>query len=308
MLSAQFPALAALPLTLVDEGWDNVTFLLGTELAVRLPRRELAVKLLLHEQLWLPVLADRLLLKIPVPIHFGQPDSGFPWPWSIVRWIPGTTADSHDFSAAEIQLLVATLQSLHQPASSDAPENPFRGVPLHTRHPGVVERLIRQENRPEVDAPRLAALWEELCSTPASTNRVWLHGDLHPRNVIIRDGTLVGLIDWGDLNGGDAATDLACAWLAPRYGRETAGILFALQCPTSADQTRPGLGSAHGPDPARQQRTPPHAPRPDHTPTGPGRYVIQILKGLISETTGSAASHYCTFAPRQSLLPPVTLP
>ncbi|HAW29186.1 MAG TPA: aminoglycoside phosphotransferase, partial [Planctomycetaceae bacterium] len=51
------------------------------------------------------------------------------------------------------------------------------------------------------------------CSTPASTNRVWLHGDLHPRNVIIRDGTLVGVIDWGDLNGGDAATDLACAWL-----------------------------------------------------------------------------------------------
>lgn len=213
LLSAQFPALTDLPLTLVDEGWDNVTFLLGTEYAVRLPRRELAVKLLLHEQLWLPVLADRLPLEIPVPIYFGQPDTEFPWPWSIVRWIPGTTADSHDFSTAEIQLLVATLQSLHQPASSDAPENPFRGVPLHTRHPGVTERLMRQENRPEVDAPRLAVLWEELCSTPASTDRVWLHGDLHPRNVIIRDGTLVGVIDWGDLNGGDAATDLACAWL-----------------------------------------------------------------------------------------------
>ncbi|EDL56174.1 aminoglycoside phosphotransferase family protein [Gimesia maris] len=213
LLSKQYPALADLPITLVDEGWDNVTFLLGTEYAVRLPRRELAVPLLLHEQQWLPELAARLPLEVPLPIHLGQPDSNFPWSWSIVRWIPGTTADAHDFSAADVRFLATTLQALHQPASSDAPENPFRGIPLHTRHQGVTERLARQRNHPEVDAPRLAALWEELCSTPASTDRVWLHGDLHPRNIIIRDGTLIGIIDWGDLNGGDAATDLACAWL-----------------------------------------------------------------------------------------------
>jgi len=98
--------------------------------------------------------------------------------------------------------------------------NPFRGVPLSTKSEIVEQRLIGFGRRPGADASRLAAIWREACSVDSAGQRVWVHGDLHPRNVVVRDGSLVGLIDWGDVHGGDAATDVACAWLlianAPR--------------------------------------------------------------------------------------------
>jgi aminoglycoside phosphotransferase (APT) family kinase protein len=48
---------------------------------------------------------------------------------------------------------------------------------------------------------------------PLDVGPTWLHGDLHPRNVLVEGGALSGIIDWGDITAGDAATDLAAIWM-----------------------------------------------------------------------------------------------
>jgi aminoglycoside phosphotransferase (APT) family kinase protein len=88
----QRPGLGDRPLARVANGWDNATFRLGDDLAIRLPRRAEAVSLILHEQRYLPDIARRSPVPVPVPVQAGRPTSDFPWPWSIVRWVPGTAA------------------------------------------------------------------------------------------------------------------------------------------------------------------------------------------------------------------------
>jgi aminoglycoside phosphotransferase (APT) family kinase protein len=213
LLEVDCPSLAKLPIWLVDEGWDNFTYRVGNQHAVRLPRRELAVGLIANEQHWLPLLAPRLPLATPVPVYVGKPSKLFPWPWSVVNWIPGCTAENHCFTPDDISVLAETLVALHQPAPEAAPVNPFRGTRVRTKNDVVEERLNRLGQRHQFDGPRLAVVWREVCDAPDAEQRVWLHGDLHPRNVVVRDGSLVGLIDWGDVNGGDPANDMACAWM-----------------------------------------------------------------------------------------------
>lgn len=212
LLEVDCPSLACGAISLVDEGWDNFTYRVGNQYAVRLPRRKAAVGLLANEQNWLPILAPRLPLATPVPMHIGKPGTLFPWPWSVVNWIPGNTAEHHCFTPADVSLLVKTLIALHQPAPETAPRSSFRGVSVRTKDHLVQERLYGLEQRGEAIARRLAAVWRDACLAPETGQRVWLHGDLHSRNVVIHESRLAGLIDWGDLNGGDPATDLACAW------------------------------------------------------------------------------------------------
>lgn len=212
LLRTECPEYAECPVLLVDGGWDNFTFRVGKRFAVRLPRREATVPLLLNEQRWLPLLAKRLPVAVPVPLHAGRPCDRFPRPWSVVPWISGVTAEDHRFATPDALLLAEALHALHRAAPEDAPANPFRGVPLEVRREAVEQRLQRLRGHAGVNAERLAAIWREACSGPAETERRWLHGDLHPRNVVVRHGSLVGLIDWGDLCGGDVATDLACGW------------------------------------------------------------------------------------------------
>lgn len=216
LLEAQCPRLAQLPVRLHDEGWDNSTFRVGTEHAVRLPRRAAAVALLLHEQRWLPRVAERLDVAVPAPVHLGAPGPGYPWPWSVVPWIAGSTASEAALGPGQAARLGRFLRALHRPASPDAPANPFRGRPLAERDEFVTSRLALLRSRGLETAP-LEAGWRRGVEARRPRRAVWLHGDLHPRNVIVRDGVITGIIDWGDICGGDAATDLASAWtlLAP---------------------------------------------------------------------------------------------
>ena len=129
LIRDQRPDLAGHSLVRVANGWDNATFRLGDDLAVRLPRRDEAVPLILHEQRYLPEIARRSPVPVPVPVHAGLPTSDFPWPWSIVRWVHGTPAV--DAGPADRRLavdgLAAFLLSLHVPADVGVPVNPFRG-------------------------------------------------------------------------------------------------------------------------------------------------------------------------------------
>jgi aminoglycoside phosphotransferase (APT) family kinase protein len=213
LLAEQAPDLEGLPLRLAANGWDNAVFRLGDGLAVRLPRREAAVPLLRHEQRWLPELTAGLSVATPTPLRCGTPSSFFPWPWSVVPWIEGTTAArvSPGQRRRAADGLAEFVAAFHRAAPPEAPRNPVRGVPLASRDPQVRRRLGGGLVPHPAEAGRL---WRELSAAREwSGEPVWLHGDLHPQNLILRGGRLAAVIDFGDLTAGDPATDLAAAWL-----------------------------------------------------------------------------------------------
>ncbi|HEX4819430.1 MAG TPA: aminoglycoside phosphotransferase family protein [Acidimicrobiales bacterium] len=213
LLRSQFPDLATLDIVEIASGWDNVIFRVGDELTARLPRREVAAVLIEHEQRWLPTFADRLPLPIPVPLRAGQPALGYPWRWSICPWLPGETALRAPVSNRDAaDALGQFVASLSTPAPPDAPTNPLRGIPLA----GRTERLEMNLHvlGDAVDDVEVRALWCELVATPAWDGpAMWIHGDLHPGNVLVDNGQLAAVIDFGDLTGGDPAMDLSAAWM-----------------------------------------------------------------------------------------------
>ena len=217
------PEAATLPLDKVAEGWDSEVWRLGQALAVRLPRRELAAPLVQNEQLVLPGIARRLRpvgVQVPEPVVAGKPGSGFPWAWSIVPWIEGER--SLDVARAErsawADRLAAALGALHVSAPEGFPVNPVRGRPLATRDAAVLQRLEALTDAGTLDgasADALRAIWNAGLTAPEwGRPPVWIHGDLHPGNIVSHDGTLTGIIDFGDVTAGDPAYDLAIAWLA----------------------------------------------------------------------------------------------
>jgi aminoglycoside phosphotransferase (APT) family kinase protein len=222
LLQEQHMDLAQLALIDMGEGWDNKLFRLGDDLAVRLPRRAASAALIEQEQRWLPRLSPRLPLPVPVPLRIGRPGSGFPWSWSVVPWFAGESAllaPPRD-PAPMVAALGQFLRALHQPAPDDAPHNPWRGVPLATRTQKVREH-VRQLNG-LVDGVAVLGLWERVVSAPSWAGPpVWIHGDLHPGNLLINGGRLSAVIDFGDLAAGDPATDLSVIWMLPPAARST---------------------------------------------------------------------------------------
>ena len=221
LLREQHADLAHLVPVKAAEGWDNALFRLGDELAVRLPRRAASAKLIEHEQRWLPHLSARLPVPVPVPVRIGVPGPLFGWAWSVVRWLPGRTllhaAPPDPVSTGTV--LERFLHALHQPAPADAPLNPFRGVPLEARTAALHGHL--QQLGGAVDRAAVLAVWDlALAAPPWPGPPLWLHGDLHPGNLLVGDGRLTGVIDFGDLTSGDPATDLAVRWMLPPRMRE----------------------------------------------------------------------------------------
>jgi aminoglycoside phosphotransferase (APT) family kinase protein len=214
LLREQVPDLAALPIRVVANGWDNAVVRLGDEWMARLPRRAAAATLIEHEQQWLPVLAPRLPLAVPVPTFCGRPTANYPWSWSIGPWLPGESAEAHPPTdqAHTVATLAAFIRAMHQPAPADAPENLFRGVALRSRADAVEQRATSLAA--VIDRDRTLAVWATLSATPAWDGPpMWLHGDLHPSNMLTLGGQLSAVIDFGDLTCGDPATDLAVAWM-----------------------------------------------------------------------------------------------
>lgn len=227
---ATIPDATGLPLRKVAEGWDSEVWRLGGEYAVRLPRRALAAPLILHEQAVLPGVAERLApldVRVPAPVVAGVAGHGYPWAWSVVPWIDGVSAlDQPRAERGEwADTLARALVALHADAPEDHPVNPFRGVPLAARTGAVEERLRTLRAGGLLDdtsADAVHALWQAGLEAAAwDRTPVWIHGDLHPGNLVARDGALAGIIDFGDVTAGDPAYDLAVAWLAfDAAGRE----------------------------------------------------------------------------------------
>lgn len=212
LLEQQHPDLAGLELKSVDGGWTNQMWRLGPDLAVRIPRTESAPELLAREHRRLPGLASRLPLPIPVPTRLGRPSERFPHTWLVTTWVHGTPADIAPITDPDSATVLAEfLTSLHTEGPDDTPANDGRGAPLHTMDEHFEQTL---ERLPDVDAARARAVWRSALEAPRQDlPDVWLHGDLHPANVVVEDGALVGVIDFGELFVGDPAVDLAAAWI-----------------------------------------------------------------------------------------------
>ncbi len=213
LLADQHPDLMNLPIDLVDAGWDNVMFRLGDKLSVRLPRRKAAAILIENEQTWLPLLADRLSIPVPTPCRLGKPALDYPWRWSVLPWLPGMSADRHQPHANQARPFASFLRLLHMPAPFNAPQNAVRGVPLILRAASVEERMQRLETKTNLITQKIRNTWNVALNAPVDTEATWLHGDLHPRNILVENGAIAGIIDWGDMTSGDIATDLASIWM-----------------------------------------------------------------------------------------------
>lgn len=213
MLKRQFPAFAELPLALLASGWDNSMYRLGTDHLIRLPRRQLGADVIKHEQRWLGQLSQDLPMPIPVPTHVGEPSDGFPWTWSIVPWIAGVSGDTEPLDADQAMVMAEFLRKLHQPAPPDAPISQFRGMPLGARADTTRDRLALVNKATDLVTSDVWSAFHEALEAPIAIEKTWVHGDLHPRNIIVNGGAIASIIDWGDINGGDGANDLATLWM-----------------------------------------------------------------------------------------------
>lgn len=228
LLNEQHPDLADGAVTFGARGWDNQIWRLGEDLAVRIPwQTEDAGALLRKEYRWLPKLAPSLPLAVPVPQRLGEPSALYPQPWMVTTWVPGTPGDLAPVARGEnsAEALASFLAAMHRAAPEGAPEGRSgRGGPLDQFEEGLswqldlVKDLCAEvegetsETAPDADPVR--AVWENALAAPMwSGPAMWLHGDLHPANVLTADGRLCGVIDFGDLCAGDPALDIAAAWI-----------------------------------------------------------------------------------------------
>jgi aminoglycoside phosphotransferase (APT) family kinase protein len=214
LLQEQHPDLAGLAVREVEGGWSNQQWRLGEELAVRMPRTEQAPDFQRRERRWLPVLAPRLPLPIPVPVRIGEPSARFPKLWTVMTWVPGEPLDCVSISRGEhaADTLAGFLSALHAAAPADAPPPSDRGE--HPKECADGFEHFFQAVAPADIADEVRAVWEDAVAAPEWQGPpVWVHGDLHPANVVVSDGTLSGVIDFGALFAGDPAWDLAAAWV-----------------------------------------------------------------------------------------------
>jgi aminoglycoside phosphotransferase (APT) family kinase protein len=216
LLRDQHPDLAELPLREVEGGWGNQMWRLGDELAVRIQRMDNSPGHQLKERRWLPLLAPRLPLPIPVPVRSGAPSERFPKIWTVMTWVPGLPLDRGSITRSEhaADTLAAFLRALHVAAPADAPVNTDRGAHPKDCTDGFNRFLDAVDADAIGSAAGVRAVWDDAVAAPAWQGPpVWVHGDLHPANVVVVDGTLAGVVDFGDLSAGDPAVDLAAAWV-----------------------------------------------------------------------------------------------
>lgn len=213
LLEDQHPDLATLPIRHVDDGWDNAMYRVGDELAVRIPRRIFGAPLIDSEQKWLPILGKRLPIPIPVPRRIGEPGRGYPWRWSVVPWLPGVPANVEEPYPDQAARLGEFLRRLHVAAPLDAPTSEMRGIPLKDREKIDMGRMEGVADKTDLITEEIRAIWNSALEAPIDVEPCWLHGDLHPKNILVENGVISGIIDWGDMNSGDRATDVASIWM-----------------------------------------------------------------------------------------------
>ncbi|MFD7155239.1 aminoglycoside phosphotransferase family protein [Kribbella sp. NPDC059898] len=242
LVAEQFPRWAELAVRPVaDGGWDNRTFHLGTDLIVRLPSAAEYAQAVEKEHRWLPVLAPLLPLPIPVPLALGEPTAEYPYPWSIYQWIDGLTA-SADRIADPVRFaldLAGFLVALQSVDAGDGPQpgihNWYRGGTLRTYDKNTQAALAEDELAGQVDVELAREIWANSLDAPWDQVDRWFHGDIAEGNLLLNDGQLSAVIDFGTCGVGDPACDLAIAWtLLSADGRQAFRDRLAVDDPTWA--------------------------------------------------------------------------
>jgi aminoglycoside phosphotransferase (APT) family kinase protein len=217
IVSEQFPQWANLPVRMIERsGWDNRTFHLGEDMSVRIPSDNAYAPQVEKEHLWLPTLAPQLPLPIPCPIAMGQPTEGLPWRWSIYRWLPGDAAayaqiEDQERFARDLGAFISIFHRLDASAGPPAGAHNFlRGAPPSV-YDGETLRAIELLAE-KIDGDRAVSIWENACRSCWSRPPVWVHGDISAGNLLVQDGRLSAVIDFGSLGVGDPACDLTIAW------------------------------------------------------------------------------------------------
>lgn len=243
LLREQHPDLAGLAIREVAGGWGNQMWRLGEELAMRMQRMDPTPELQLKERRWLPVLAPRLPLPVPTPVRLGEPCERFPRHWTVMRWVPGEPLDHGAISrgAHAADTLARFLRALHVQAPAGAPTAADRGAHPRNYTDGF-ENFLRAVSPDEI-AAGVRAVWEDAVAARTWQGPpVWVHGDLHPANVLVSDGTLAGVVDFGDMFAGDPAWDLAAAWVLLPAG--TAARFFDTYAQADQEAIRRARGLA----------------------------------------------------------------
>ena len=217
LVADQFPQWAGLPVTAVAPGgWDNRTFRLGDTMLARLPSASGYEAAVTKEQRWLPQLARHLPLPIPVPLGHGRPGGGYPFPWSVYGWLDGEDAgtariDDLTAFATDLAAFLAAMQAVDATGGPAAgPHSWYRGAPLD--HYDAETRQAIATLGDAVDGPRATAVWDAARSTSWQHPARWFHGDVAVGNLLVRDGRLSAVIDFGTSGVGDPACDLVIAW------------------------------------------------------------------------------------------------
>ena len=240
LLAAQFPEWAELPIVpVLPMGTDNALYRIGERMVGRLPRRPGTTATLAKECRWLPRLAPLLPLAVPVPLALGAPGDGYPYAWAIYRWLEGDTAtDGHvdrDRAAADLAGFIAALQQI-DPAGGPPPgeHNFARGEPLARRDEATRAAIASLAGT--IEAGAATEVWEAALAAPDwQRPPVWIHGDLDARNLLVRDGRLSAVIDFGCLGVGDPACEAMAAWkVLPAGARAAFRAALALDDATYA--------------------------------------------------------------------------
>ncbi|HQR54427.1 MAG TPA: aminoglycoside phosphotransferase family protein [Burkholderiaceae bacterium] len=217
LVAGQFPQWSELPIRPVTpSGWDNRIFRLGDAMLVRLPSGVKYAEQVAKEQRWLPYLAKSLPLAIPTPLALGQPSSGYPWNWSVYRWLEGEAASAG--SVADLTEFASSLGhflcSLQRVGATGGPEpgphNFHRGGTLGIYNGQTRQAIAALEGK--IDGVAATAIWEAALARAWNRPPVWVHGDVSASNLLVRAGRLSAVIDFGQLGVGDPACDLAIAW------------------------------------------------------------------------------------------------
>lgn len=234
LVADRFPRWAELPVRRHPSGGTvNAMYRLGADMVVRLPLTKSGVEDVALERQWLPRLAPLLPVPVPEVLAEGEPTEGHPWPWSVYRWLPGDIPAAEALRepallAEDLADFVAAMRSLTLPGAPTA----HRGGPLSSLDAETREAIEKLRRLPEegVDCDAVSAVWEDALRAPAWDGPpVWLHADLMPGNLLVDDGRLAAVIDFGCTGTGDPACDLFPAWnlLPPGAGevfREVLGV------------------------------------------------------------------------------------
>lgn len=216
LISEQFPEWKDLEIKPVKNGGhDNRTFHLGEEMTVRLPSDKGYEPQVQKEAIWLPLLVKKVSFPITEPIAQGNPTANYPYAWSINKWIPGETVSKKNINdmvlAKELAKYLLELESI--PATNGpiaGAHNFYRGGDLKVYNLETREAI--EQLRDKVDTQKCSLIWAQALSSKWEKEPVWVHGDIAPGNLLVSNGHLKGIIDFGILGTGDPSCDLAMAW------------------------------------------------------------------------------------------------